>query len=109
MKRRGRPGLREALLLAIAVGTLSWGAGPLMANPRTNDRADDWALEALADQVTITPAQAVRAAKAKEKGRVKEICLKAVSGKPVYEVEFEGDREVLVDARTGKVIAKPKR
>lgn len=109
MARHGMPGLREAFLLAIAVGVLSWGAEPSMANSRTNDRSDDWALEALADQVKITPAQAVRAAKAKEKGRVKEICLKAVSGKPVYEVEFEGDREVLVDARTGRVIAKPKR
>ena len=68
------------------------------------DVEDDVALDALADQVTITPAQAVKAAKTRVQGRVKEICLKAYSGRPVYEVEFENDREVYVDARTGRVL-----
>ncbi len=80
-------------------------ASPAMAS----DRTQDVALDALADKVTITPAQAVKAAKAQEKGRVKEICLKAYAGEPVYEVEFENDREVLVNARTGLVMERPRR
>ncbi len=82
----------------------------MVATPAlASDRSGDWALEALAEQVTITPAQAVKAAKAVEKGRVKEVCLKAHQGRPVYEVELEGDIEVMVDARTGKVIPRPAR
>jgi|GEM_PF-3266238 Predicted membrane protein len=80
----------------------------LLASPAlANGLKDDVALDALAEKVTITPAQAVKAAKARVQGRVKEICLKAYSGKPVYEVEFDNDREVLVDARTGRVMERP--
>lgn len=71
--------------------------------------SEDMALDALAEKVTITPAQAVKAAKTRMQGRVKEICLKAYAGQPVYEVEFENDREVLVDARTGRVMERPPR
>ena len=67
--------------------------------------ASDRAIEALADQVVITPAQAVKAAKGVAQGRVSEIGLKARDGKPIYVVEFEDDRKIAVDARTGKVLA----
>jgi len=77
----------------------------LLTSPALADAlADDVALDALAESVTVTPAQAVKAAKARERGRVKEICLKAYEGRPVYEVEFENDRDVLIDARSGRVI-----
>lgn len=77
----------------------------VMASPvLAQGPADDMALDALAEKVTITPAQAVKAAKTRMQGRVKEICLKAYAGQPVYEVEFENDREVYVDARTGRVL-----
>ncbi|MNK89776.1 Peptidase propeptide and YPEB domain protein [compost metagenome] len=80
----------------------------LLASPAlANGLKDDVALDALAEKVTITPAQAVKAAKTRVQGRVKEICLKAYSGKPVYKVEFDNDREVLVDARTGRVMERP--
>ena len=84
-----------AMLLSILVM-----ASPVLAQ----GPADDMALDALAEKVTITPAQAVKAAKTRMQGRVKEICLKAYAGQPVYEVEFENDREVYVDARTGRVL-----
>lgn len=85
-------------------------AAALMATPAlAKDRAQDGALEALADQVKITPAQAVKAAKAQYQGRVTELCLEARSGKPVYKVEFADDHDVYVDARSGQVIAKPAR
>ena len=85
-------------------------ASLLLASPvLASDRAEDVALDALAEKVTITPAQALKTAKARQTGRVKEICLKAVAGQPVYEVEFENDREVLVDARTGRVMTLPQR
>ena len=85
--------------LAMLVGMLVM-ASPVLAQGPT----DDVALDALAEKVTITPAKAVKAAKARMQGRVKEICLKAYAGQPVYEVEFENDREVYVDARTGRVL-----
>lgn len=88
---------------------LLMGALMLASPALANERAEDQALDALAEKVTITPAQAARTAKARQPGRVKEICLKAVAGQPVYEVEFENDREVLVDARTGRVMPPPQR
>ena len=91
-------------MVAMLMGTLML-AGPALANTPT----EDVALDALAEKVTITPAQAVKAAKARVQGRVKEICLKAVSGQPVYEVEFDNDREVMVDARTGRVLERAQR
>jgi len=84
-----------AMLLSMVVM-----ASPVLAQ----GSADDMALDALAEKVTITPAQAVKAAKTRAHGRVKEICLKAYAGQPVYEVEFENDRDVYVDARTGRVL-----
>lgn len=84
-----------AMLLSMVVM-----ASPVLAQ----GPADDMALDALAEKVTITPAQAVKAAKTRMQGRVKEICLKAYAGQPVYEVEFENDRDVYVDARTGRVL-----
>ena len=84
-----------AMLLSMVVM-----ASPVLAQ----GSADDMALDALAEKVTITPAQAVKAAKTRVQGRVKEICLKAYAGQPVYEVEFENDRDVYVDARTGRVL-----
>lgn len=80
-------------------------ASPVLAK----ERPQEGALEALADQVTVTPAQAVKAAKAKHQGRVDELCLEARGGKPVYKVEFEDDFKVYVDARSGQVIEKPAR
>lgn len=93
--------MRKTMLVMLAGAFLL--AGPALAN----GPSDDVALDALAEKVTISPAQAVKAAKARMQGRVKEICLKAYSGKPVYEVEFDNDREVLVDARTGRVMERP--
>ena len=84
-----------AMLLSMVVM-----ASPVLAQ----GPAGDVALDALAEKVTITPAQAVKAAKTRVQGRVKEICLKAYAGQPVYEVEFENDRDVYVDARTGRVL-----
>jgi uncharacterized membrane protein YkoI len=90
--------------LMLLLGTLMI-ASPAMAS----DRTQDVALDAVADKVTITPAQAVKAAKTQVNGRVKEICLKAYAGQPVYEVEFDNDQEVLVDARTGLVMERPRK
>jgi uncharacterized membrane protein YkoI len=99
-------GRRFLPLLALA----SMLASPVLTDAvQAKDRSDDGALEALADQVTITPAQAVKAAKARKQGRVTELCLEARGGKPVYKVEFEDDREVYVDARSGQVIDRPAR
>lgn len=87
--------------LLVGALTAAMGAAPALAQ---NGHPADMALDVLADKVTITPAQAVKAAKAQVQGRVKEVCLKAFGDQPVYEVEFENDREVWVNARTGKVM-----
>lgn len=97
-KRMIRGGMALALLVSL-VGT------PAMAR----EAAADAALEVLAEQVTISLAQAAKVAKQQVKGRVKEISLKAYQGRPVYEVEFEGDQEVAVDAKTGQIVARPRK
>ncbi|QYO75581.1 PepSY domain-containing protein [Devosia salina] len=95
-----------ATLLAGIVGATS--IVPAMAENHT--AADKAEVQAMAD-VKLTVAEASAAAEAQFGGKVVEVSLDVVNGKPIYDVSLIGtdgtETEAMVDAVTGAVAAAP--
>jgi uncharacterized membrane protein YkoI len=113
MRKEHELSKRLVILLSVAIAVVALAAGGAafaFAGGGHGDRPDSEKPGALDDGNELVPqakvklAQAVAAARTAAKGKVGQIDLESDAGKVFYEVDV-GDREVRVDASSGKVVS----